>query len=232
MAELLLKILCFIGMKEKDRRKRDLKQRILRKKISAMFLAAALVVTSFPAFSVEVHAAELPDISQFATKEELKSFNTDDSDGKNSAQVYFGTGRTNMVQQWWIAGSQNGNLTLFATSPLEVGYRRFEPDEYTDKKYSVDWNCDYISTGYSVPTEVYPNHYGASPLRTVLKEMETGNSHFSAAEKALMNDTTIYTADAKNGTYIPQQINCILHMEMVVGIIRNILWSAQTVRTL
>lgn len=181
-------------------RKKSLKQRILRKKISAIFLAAALIVTSFPAFSVEVHAAELPDISQFATKEELKSFNTNDNDGSvNPAKVYFGKGRTGSVQQWWVAGSQNGNLTLFATSPLAVE-KRFEPDQYNDKEYSIDWNCDYISTGCSVPTEVHPNHYGASPLRKTLKEMEIGDIHFSKAEKVLMNDTTIYTADTKNNS--------------------------------
>lgn len=121
-----------------------------------------MIVTSFPAFSHEVYAAELPDSTQFATVEQLKSFNTNDQDGaKNSAKVYFGQNN----QQWWIAGSQNGNVTLFAASPLAT-FQQFEKNRNQVKQYNANWNCDYTSTGGSNPSNVFSNHYGASPLRT------------------------------------------------------------------
>lgn len=88
------------------------------KKGTAALLSAVMVVTAAPQLAKEVHAAEnqLPTKEQFATVEELKSFNTISSDNVPAAKVYFG----NNSQQWWIAGSQQEQgLTLFAASPLE-----------------------------------------------------------------------------------------------------------------
>lgn len=82
------------------------------KKGTAALLSAVMVVTAVPQFAKEVHAAEnqLPTKEQFATAEELKTFDTNDQDEKNPAKVYFG----NNDQQWWIAGSQQEQgLTLF-----------------------------------------------------------------------------------------------------------------------
>ena len=123
--------------------------------------------------------------------EELKTFDTNDQNGKNPAKVYFG----NNDQQWWIAGSQNGNLTLFAASPLAEN-QQFEPNWSQNKTYDSSWNCTY-SDG-SNPSEVYPNHYGASPLRTTLQGLET--SYFTGTEQSLMNKTTIYTNDTKDSS--------------------------------
>ncbi len=71
-----------------------------------------------PVFAADT-TNQLPTVQQFATVDELKKFNTDDrttdgGDGKNPARVYFGKNN----QQWWIAGSQNGNVTLFAAKSL------------------------------------------------------------------------------------------------------------------
>ena len=162
------------------------------KKGMAALLSAVMVVTAVPQFAKEVHAAEnqLPTKEQFATAEELKTFDTNDQDGKNPAKVYFG----NNDQQWWIAGSQNGNVTLFAASPLATD-QPFEPNYTQNKTYSEDWNCTY--TGGN-PTDVYQNHYGASPLRTTLKGLES--SHFTSKEQDLMKNTTVYTNDTKNSS--------------------------------
>lgn len=170
-----------------------MKQRSLMKRVSAVLLATALTISTFPQFHTEVHAAEnqLPTKEQFATVEELKTFDTNDQDGKNPAKVYFG----NNNQQWWIAGSQNGNLTLFAASPLAEN-QQFEPNWSQNKTYDSSWNCTY-SDG-SNPSEVYPNHYGASPLRTTLQGLET--SYFTGTEQSLMNKTTIYTNDTKDSS--------------------------------
>lgn len=172
-----------------------MKQRNLMKRVSAVLMAAALTISTFPQFHTNVYAAgnQLPTKEQFATAEELKTFDTNDQDGKNPAKVYFG----NNDQQWWIAGSQKGNLTLFAASPLATS-QKFEPSRDQDKQYNAEWNCNYTSTGASNPTEVYANHYGASPLRTTLKNLET--SYFTGTEQGLMNKTTIYTNDTKNNS--------------------------------
>lgn len=155
-----------------------MKQRNLKKKVGSLLLAVAMIATSFPAFSHEVYAAELPDSTQFATVEQLKSFNTNDQDGKNPAKVYFG----NNNQQWWIAGSQQENgLTLFAASPLAT-------------------NVQFTSTSdgtYDGKT-VNANHYGASPLRSTLRGLE--KSYFIGTEQGLMNNTTIHTNDTKNSS--------------------------------
>lgn len=172
--------------------------RNIKKKVGSLLLAMAMIVTSVPVLSHEVYAEdnELPGNTQFATVEQLKSFNTDDTnDGiKNPAKVYFGYNN----QQWWIAGhdtqSQNKeNLVLFAASPLAT-QQKFATDQ-NNKTYDTQWNCTYPNT---VPTSVYSNHYGASPLRTTLQDLE--NSYFTSSEKNLMNDTTIFTNDKKNNS--------------------------------
>lgn len=162
----------------------------LKKKAGSLMLAAAMIITSFPVPSPEAHAAEAPDRATFATAEQLKAFDTDDTDGSsNAAKIYFGKND----QEWWIVGSQSDDsLTLFAASPLVETGPAFEAD-YSDKPYRADWGCHYPG---EAPSEVYPNHYGASSLRTILKEWET--SCFLPAEQSLMNDTTIYNYDTKN----------------------------------
>ncbi len=177
-----------------------MKQRNGKKKIGSLVLAAAMIITSFPAFGTEVQAAEAGSAApvQFVTKEQLKTFNTDDTDGKNPAKVYFGKNNGNS-QEWWIAGSQKADsVTLFAASPLGAN-QKFDSN-YTSgnsstqtKTYSADWGCGYSG---SAPSDVAANHYGASTLRDALKGLET--SCFSTAEKALMQKTTIYTNDTKN----------------------------------
>ena len=103
-----------------------MKQRNLKKKVGSLLLAVAMIVTSFPAFSHKVYAAELPDSTQFATVDELKNFDTNDGTENKAAKVYFGKDN----QQWWIAGSQQENgLTLFATSALG-SWGQFEANRY------------------------------------------------------------------------------------------------------
>ncbi len=175
-----------------------MKRKHLKKKIGSLVLAAAMIITSFPAFSEEVQAAEASEPSQFVTKEQLKTFNTDDTDaaGENPAKVYFGKNNGNN-QEWWIAGCQGGDsVTLFAASPLATNQNfEYYTGSNSTKTYSSDWNCSYSG---SAPSDVNANHYGGSPLRTTLKELET--SCFSTVEQALMQETTIYTNDTKNSS--------------------------------
>lgn len=166
------------------------------KKLSAVALTVLLGVSSisYPVYARETKAGALPEKGQFATADDLKAFNTDDSDGAvNPAKVYFGKDN----QQWWIAGSQSADsMTLFAASPLATDVQ-FNPAyvEWGMQSYSVDWGCTYTGIGgLDGPEDVGLNHYGGSPLRnTTLKGLE--DSYFSPAERSLMKESTIYTDD-------------------------------------
>lgn len=158
-----------------------MKQRSLMKRVSAVLLATALTISTFPQFHTNVYAAEnqLPTKEQFATVDELKNFDTNDGTENKAAKVYFG----NNNQQWWIAGSQQEQgLTLFAASPLATG---------------VQFNSTTGDGIYDGQT-VNANHYRASLLRNTLQSFET--SYFTGAEQDLMNDTTVYTNDTKNSS--------------------------------
>lgn len=76
------------------------------KKMKSMILAAALAVTVIPMLpgpEKTAKAAPPPDVSQFATKEELLNFNT--SGASRSHKVYFGQKENSSDHQaWWIAG--------------------------------------------------------------------------------------------------------------------------------
>lgn len=167
-------------------------------------MASAMIVASFPVFGTEVHAADdtVPKY-QFATVDELKAFNTNDSDadGKNPAKVYFGyTNFRNEKQQWWIVGndtkSKNGkdNLVLYATEPLLIGLEYFANRTVNWATPALWQDCTYPNGN---PREVYPNHYGASDVRRNLRNAENNKQCFTADELKLMNSTTIYTNDTK-----------------------------------
>ena len=172
-----------------------MKQRGLMKRVGAVLMAAALTISTFPQIHTNVYATEnqLPTKEQFATVDELRNFDTNDGTENKAAKVYFG----NNNQQWWIAGSQDGNLTLFATAPV-LENQRFNGDSHKSdtQKYDLTWNCDYEDVNPE-NNEVYVNHYGGSKMRqAILKEVE--DSLFTAKEKEYINTTPIYTNDNKN----------------------------------
>lgn len=165
------------------------------KRIVVFFMVATLMLMTNLRISKEVYAVEneSPDITEFATVDQLRSFNTDDTDGSvNPAKVYFG----NNNQQWWIAGSQsNDSITLFTASVLERGVV-FESDvtDWDKKDYDPNWNCEYPE-GSNIE-KVNPNHYGGSPIRNKLENLLT--SYFTNEEQKFMKSTTIYTLDSYN----------------------------------
>ncbi len=160
-----------------------------RKFLTVMLVFAVVLMGVFFPSHMKVHAEDL-DTIPFVTVEQLKEFNADDTDGSvNALKVRFG----NNNHEWWIAGTQNNNLVLFAATPLATN-QQFEP-KTSQKDYSADWNCYYPN---GEPTVVYSNHYGASLLRKTLNDLET--SYFTSSEQDLMNNTTIYTNDIKNSS--------------------------------
>lgn len=161
----------------------------------SLLIAMTLITALTPVWPAEARAAELPDATQFADKGDLMQFNTNDADGTvKAAKVHFGQNGSSAAQAWWIAGSQsNGSMALFAASQL--GQRQVFQQSKNAIPYSADWGCVYQG---ETPTEVFPNHYGASTLRGTLRDAES--SYFTSAEQALMKTSTIYTNDTKNNS--------------------------------
>ena len=174
------------------------------KKSSAILLSLTMALSLFPGMNgtiPTVQAAEntLPESAYWTKVDGLMRFSLNKA-SDTEGRIIFGQNGSGKTQQWKIAGTDSGingdNIILFAASPLES--LAFEDDYNTNKTYESNWNCTYPD-GTTV-SEVFPNHYGASDLRTALNTCMSGNSYFSESEKTKMNKTTIYTDDKKNGT--------------------------------
>ena len=137
----------------------------------------------------------------YVTKDELMTAFEPNANGTetNYGKLVFGKksdGTT--AQEWYILGKDEGvsgdNTIIFAASPIATN-QVFEDDYFNNKAFQINFGVYE-----SAPTEVYPNHYGASDLRAKLKTMATNTSYFTIAEQSLMNATTVTTEDKKNST--------------------------------
>ena len=184
-----------------------MKKRGRLRKGLAMLLTAAMMVGIIPAMSGgadEVQAAtengtgNTPSVTAYATKEQLMTAFAPDSDGNatNIGKLVFGKDENGTAQEWYILGKDEGvsgdNTIIFAASPIATN-QVFEDDWQSNKTYDSSFGV-YTSN----PTDVYPNHYGASDLRVALKNMATSETYFTSAEQDLMNDTTVTTKDTEN----------------------------------
>lgn len=139
-----------------------------------------------------------PSVTAFATKDQLMTAFNPDSNGNATTigRLVFGKNSSGNAQEWYILGKDTGvsgdNTILFAASPIATG-RAFEDEWQSNKTYDSSFGV-YTSN----PTDVYPNHYGASDLCVALKNMAMNTSYFTTAEQGLMNPTTVTTKDTKN----------------------------------
>ena len=143
--------------------------------------------------------AEKVNIS-YMTKEQLMNSFTPNSDGtaENIGKLIFGKNSDGDAQEWYILGKDNGvsgdNTIIFAASSI-MQKQNFN-SSVSEKTYQED-NGTYADGN---PTDIYPNHYGASELRKALQDIagEESNTYFTTTEKSLMQATTVTTEDAKN----------------------------------
>ena len=91
-------------------------------------------------------------------------------------------------------GVTGDNTVIFAASPIATN-QKFEDDKDNNKTFDSSYGV-YGSN----PTEIYPNHYGASDLRVALQNMAINTDYFTTAEQGLINATTVTTNDTKNST--------------------------------
>lgn len=141
-----------------------------------------------------------PSVTAYATKDQLMTaFNPDSNgDATTIGKLVFGKNSSSVAQEWHILGKDEGvsgdNTIIFAASPIATK-QAFEDDDSNKKTFASSFGVYEIN-----PSDVYPNHYGASDLRVALKNMATNTSYFTTAEQGLMNPTTVRTNDILNST--------------------------------
>ena len=178
------------------------------KKGMAFVLTFAMIAGLVPAMSGGANKVQAasgsgtePSVSAYATKTQLMD-NTfaPNADGTavNYGKLVFGKksdGTT--AQEWYILGKDDGvsedNTIIFAANPIATG-QKFNSST-SNKSFASSFGV-YASN----PSEVYPNHYGASDLRVALQRMATNTNYFTTAEQGLMNATTVTTKDTKNSS--------------------------------
>ena len=201
-----------------------MKKHNILKKGMAMALSLAMVIGLDPSFAwnlTTVHAAEAssePGVSAYAAKAKLMddTFAPDAvGNATNIGKIKLGKNSNGDVQEWYVLGKDTGvdgeNTAIFAASPIAAGVK-FE--ESMDKKTYLDTFGEYADS--SIPTEVYPNHYGASGLRAKLNEMVANSNitYFTTAEKSLIQPTTVSTETAAYGaSYTTMDILYALHVD-------------------
>lgn len=141
-----------------------------------------------------------PSVTAYATKDQLMTaFNPDSNgDATTIGKLVFGKNSSSVAQEWHILGKDEGvsgdDTIIFAASPIATK-QAFEDDDSNKKTFASSFGVYETN-----PSDVYPNHYGASDLRVALKNMATNTSYFTTAEQGLMNPTTVRTNDILNST--------------------------------
>jgi len=182
------------------------KQKWIRKGM-AFVLSLAMVAGLVPAMSGGANKVQAatgsgtePSVTAYATKDQLMTaFNPDSNgDATTIGKLVFGKNSSSVAQEWHILGKDEGvsgdNTIIFAASPIATK-QAFEDDDSNKKTFASSFGVYETN-----PSDVYPNHYGASDLRVALKNMATNTSYFTTAEQGLMNPTTVRTNDILNST--------------------------------
>ena len=177
------------------------------KKGMAFVLSLAMVAGLVPAMSGGANKVQAasgsgmePSVSAYATKEQMMDGtfapNSTSGEAANYGKIVFGKKSDGKTQEWYILGKDNGvsgdNTIIFAASPIATN-QLFENNPSDNKAFQSSFGV-YESN----PSEVHPNHYGASDLRVVLQGMAKNTSYFTTAEQGLMNDTTVTTEDTND----------------------------------
>ena len=175
------------------------------KKGMALVLTFAMIAGLVPAMSGGANTVQAatgtgtePSVTAYATKDQLMTAFTPDANGTatTKGKLVFGKNSDGTTaQEWYILGKDEGvsgdNTIIFAANPIATG-QKFNSST-SNKSFASSFGV-YASN----PSEVYPNHYGASDLRVALQRMATNTNYFTTAEQGLMNPTTVTTEDTKN----------------------------------
>jgi len=176
----------------------------MKKKVLSIVLIMCLLLNAVPIMTLAETADGAGEISAsaYASREQLMTEFSTNSDGysSNTGKIIFGKNSASKPQEWYVLGKDSGvegdNIAIFAASAL-IENICFEFSKSVNKTDSSLWSdCVYAD---GAPTdEVYPNHYGASNIRSTLKSAAENTDYFSTAEQSLMNATPVTTNDSKN----------------------------------
>ena len=178
------------------------------KKGMAFVLSLAMVAGLIPAMSGGANTVQAatgsgtePSVSAYATKTQLMDGTfapNANGTAENYGKLVFGKNSSGNPQEWYILGADSkvsggtNNTIIFAANPI------------TGEKFNSSTSNKSFASSFGVyasnPSEVYPNHYGASDLRVALQRMATNTNYFTTAEQGLMNATTVTTKDTKNSS--------------------------------
>lgn len=178
------------------------------KKGMAFVLSLAMVAGLVPAMSGGANKVQAasgsgtePSVSAYATKTQLMDGTfapNAEGTAENYGKLVFGKNSSGNPQEWYILGADSkvsggtNNTIIFAANPI------------TGKKFNSSTSNKSFASSFGVyasnPSEVYPNHYGASDIRVALQRMATNTNYFTTAEQGLMNATTVTTKDTKNSS--------------------------------
>ena len=175
------------------------------KKGMALVLSLVMAAGLVPAMSGGANTVQAatgtgtePGVSAYATKTQLMdgTFAPDNTGtASNYGKLVFGKNSSGEAQEWYILGKDEGvsgdNTIIFAASPIATN--QVFNSSTSNKSFASSFGV-YASN----PSEVYPNHYGASDLRVALQRMATNTNYFTTAEQGLLNPTTVTTKDTMN----------------------------------
>ena len=170
-----------------------------------VFLMIILICSCVPfltdnLYNVKAQAGSEVSVNAFATKDELMTMFTPNSEGvaPRVGKLAFGKKSGGSDITWYILGKDNSvagnNIAVFATSSLATG-KAFN-NNTSSKPYQYEANTGYGASNGNITVQA--GHYGASDLRTFLQQMCADNTYFTDAELALMQATTITTYDKQN----------------------------------
>ena len=132
--------------------------------------------------------------------------NTLVADGTNTTtrKIIFGRDSESEPLEWYVLGKDAGvagdNIAIFAADDI---MRAPEFGSFSNKTYESSFGLYETS-----PSEVYPNHYGASNLRVELQALAKNQEYFTTSEQSFMQATDIKTNDVKNNAvYFPPNYN-------------------------
>ena len=154
------------------------------KKGMALVLSLVMAAGLVPAMSGGANTVQAatgsgtePSVTAYATKDQLMTAFTPDANGTatTKGKLVFGKNSYGNPQEWYILGADSGvsggkdNTIIFAASPIATG-QKFNSST-SNKSFASSFGV-YASN----PSEVYPNHYGASDLRVALQRMATNTN--------------------------------------------------------
>ncbi|MBE5926737.1 MAG: hypothetical protein E7270_07225 [Lachnospiraceae bacterium] len=133
----------------------------------------------------------------FATKNELIELYDPSVANSKVGKIVFGKDNSGKDAEWYVLGkdSEIGGENIVIVTSRGIGRSKFW-NNVGDTTYSYEAGTGYGDEPGSI--KVCSNHYGISTLRKNILSLTADTTYFTAAEKSLMQPTTIKNNDMKN----------------------------------